>query len=227
MTTKQKRPPISSLSFIFFTSFLILVLIGLGTWQLERKKEKEVLLYSLATAWQDEVRNVDDIKTPIPLKPLYAMGRYMPGKTIFLQAKTHKGKSGVYVLDVFQTQKGQHILVQRGWSSKERHTLPPGPLKLEGIVRLPSPPTYFQPLNKPPIYFWIDLKGLSQEVNLPLVPYYLVAKTSHDVEIHPTDPMPLPPNNHLGYAMTWYSLAFALLGMLLWSLKNRFHKENL
>ena len=223
MTTKSLP---HSRSFILFTLFLILVFIALGTWQLQRKTEKEVLLHSLATAWVGEIHNVDEVQTSTPMKPLSAEGHFLPGKTIFLQARTHQGKSGVYVLDVFQTLKGQFLLVQRGWSPKERRALPDGNIKIEGIVRIPSLPTYFQPSNKPPIYFWIDLETLSKELHVPLLPYYLVAKTSNDSKILPTDPFPLPRNNHLEYSITWYSLAFALLVMLWWSMKIRSHKEN-
>jgi surfeit locus 1 family protein len=215
-----------SRTFILFTLFLILVFIGLGTWQIERKKEKEKLLHSLATAWIGEVHNVDETQTPPLMKPLSAEGHYIPGKTIFLQARTHRGKSGVYILDVFQTIKGKFLLVQRGWSPKERIPPPIGNVKIEGIVRNPSLPTYFQPLNKPPVYFWIDLDTLSKEIDLPLLPYYLVAKTSNDPQILPTDPFPRPRNNHLEYAITWYSLAFAMAVMLLWIFKNRLHGEN-
>ncbi|MBA3814249.1 MAG: SURF1 family protein [Alphaproteobacteria bacterium] len=222
MIEKQKY----SLSFFLFTLFLILVFNGLGTWQLKRKTEKEALLLSLAQAWVGEIYNLDKVQVPTPLKPLYALGQYMPGKTIFLQAKTHKGKSGVYILDIFHTQEGRYLLVQRGWSPKE-HTPPPaGKIKIEGIVRTPSPPTYFQPLNKPPVYFWIDLDRLSQELHLPLLPFYLVAKNTHDPHIYPTDPFPLPRNHHLEYAITWYSLAFVLLIMLLWMIINRFWRTH-
>lgn len=209
-----------------FTLFLILVFIGLGTWQLQRKIEKEALLHSLATAWVGEVRNVDGLESPALMKPTFAEGHYVPGKTIFLQARTHKGKSGVYVLGVFQTLKGQFLLVQRGWSPKEQAVIPAGNIRIEGIVRTPSRPTYFQPLNKPPVYFWIDLEMLSQELHVQLLPYYLVAKESNDPMVLPTDAFPLPRNNHLEYAITWYSLAFALLVMLWWSLKSRSYKEN-
>jgi surfeit locus 1 family protein len=200
--------------------------MGLGTWQMKRKEEKELLLHALAAAWMGDVHNVDNIQTPTPLKPLSATGHYMLEKRIFLQARTHQGKNGVYVLDVFQTQRGKFLLVQRGWSPKEHASPSFGIIRIEGIVRSPSPPTYFQPLNKPPVYFWIDLPALSQELRLPLLPYYLVAKASHDPQILPTDPFPLPRNNHLEYAITWYSLAFALLTMLLWIIKNRFWRTH-
>lgn len=193
------------------------MLLGLGTWQLQRKTEKEALIQALEQGQKKIAENVDSLQTPDLFQPLFAEGHFLLNKTIFLQSKTHQGKSGVYVLDVFETKKGQFLLVQRGWSSKEITSIPSSPLKIEGISRTPSLPNSFQPLNSPPTYFWIDLTSLSQDLNLPLLPYYVVAKASFDPQILPTDPISLPRNHHLGYVITWYCLAFALLIMLLWS----------
>jgi len=214
-------------SFFIFGLFLIVALLGLGTWQLHRKTEKEALLEALAQSQKTAARDIDKGSfTPSLFEPLYAEGHFVPGKTIFLQSKVHQGKSGVYILDVFQTQKGKFLLIQRGWSAREIADLPLEIMKIEGIARNPSRPHYFQPANKPPTYFWIDLKALSQDLDLPLLPYYLVAKDTSDPRIQPTPPIPIPRNNHLQYAITWYSLAFILLGMLLWVRKHYWKKEN-
>lgn len=214
--------------FFSFSVFLvILALIGLGTWQLQRRADKEAFLTTFTQNQKKPAQNVDAVTTPDPFVPLFAEGHFLPGKTIFLQAKTHQGKSGVYVLDVFQTQKGQFLLIQRGWSQTEIAAPPSGSRKVEGVVRIPALPNFFQPTNQPPIYFWIDLKALSHDLNLPLLPYYLVAKTPEDPRILPTTPIPLPSNHHLQYALTWYSLAFSLLIMLLWRKKQSLRKESL
>ncbi len=220
----EKSIPMSRLFFLF-SFILIFVFLSLGTWQLQRKEEKEALLKTLTQSQKNVTLNVDDIKTPSLFQPLYAIGDFVPGKTIVLQSKIHQRKNGVYILDVFRTQKKKYLLVQRGWSQAEIEFPPSGPLQVEGIARIPSPPTYFQPANSPPTYFWIDLKALARDLKVPLLPYYLVAKTSEDPRIHPTPPFPLPPNNHLSYAITWYSLAFALGIMLLWSRKYYSKKE--
>lgn len=216
----------TSKSFLFFTLFLILVFLSLGTWQLYRKQEKEALIQALQESLIKSSENVDEIQTPFLFQPLSAKGHFLSRKTIFLQAKTYQGKNGVYVLDVFQTQKNQYFLVQRGWSAHTEVNVPTEPLKIEGIARVPSLPTYFQPANNPPQYFWIDLKQLSTALQLPLLPYYLVAKESFDSQILPTDPIPFPRNNHLEYAITWYLLAFFVIIIFTWTKIYSLKKEN-
>ncbi len=211
-----------SRSFNLFSFFFIIVLVGLGTWQLHRKTEKEALLNTLHLNQYKPPQNVDNLKSLEPFTPLTAHGQFIPNKTIYLQSKTHQGKNGVYVLDVFQTKQGQYLLVQRGWSTKEQTNVPNGSLKIEGIGRYPSQPNFFQPRNQPPTYFWIDLKSLGENLKVPLLPYYIVAKDSFDPGIFPTDAIPRPPNNHLEYAITWYLLAFLIGIMLLW--KNRLNR---
>lgn len=202
-------------SFLVFGILSIFIFLGLGTWQVYRKAEKEALLKSLERIQKELPENLDSLKTLTALQPIFAQGHFLADKTIFLKAKTHLGKSGVYVLNVFQTQGGQYLLVQRGWASSEITALPQGDLKIEGILRAPAPPTYFQPLNNPPTYFWIDMPLLSETLNLPLLPYYLVATSSFDAEIFSVKVFPSLANNHLQYALTWYFLAFALGIMLL------------
>ncbi|MDI9639817.1 SURF1 family protein [Kamptonema cortianum] len=203
-------------SFFAFGLLSIFIFLGLGTWQVYRKAEKEAFLKSLERTQKTSPENLDSLKSLTALQPIFAQGHFLAEKTIFLKAKTHQGKSGVYVLNVFQTQEGKYLLVQRGWASSEITALPQGGLKVEGILRAPAPPTYFQPLNNPPTYFWIDMPLLSETLNVPLLPYYLVATSSFDAEIFPVKAFPSLANNHLQYALTWYFLAFALGIMLLW-----------
>lgn len=203
-------------SFLVFILFSIFIFLGLGTWQVYRKAEKETLLYSLETLQKTSPENLDSVNVLKALQPIFAQGHFLAEKTIFLKAKTYQGKSGVYVLSVFQTQGGKYLLVQRGWAAYETTALPQGDLKVEGILRTPASPTYFQPTNEPPTYFWIDVPLLSQTLKVPLLPYYLVATSSDDAEIFPVKPFPSLTNNHLQYAITWYFLAFALGIMLLW-----------
>lgn len=224
MENQQLKQSKRIISFLF-VFFLFFVLISLGTWQLQRNTEKKAILETFSQSQNKPRENLDDIQTPELFQPLFAEGHFVSGKTIFLQSKTYQGKSGVYILDVFETHKGSYLLVQRGWSATQSTRVPSGSLKIEGTARIPSPPSLFQPNNMSPTYFWIDLKALSHDLNLQLLPYYLVLNQSLDPTILPTDPIPLPRNNHIEYAITWYTLALVLIIMLLWNRKQRKEEE--
>lgn len=211
--------------FSVFSLFIIGVFLSLGTWQLVRKQEKERFISDLHAARKAPAKDADKVKSLRSPSSLFAKGQFLPDKTITLSTKTHKGKVGVYVLSVFQTQGGKYVLIQRGWAEVPPLQSPLGWLTLEGIGRLPSQPTYFQPKNVPPTYFWVDLSLLSKEFNLPLEPYYIVLKTPMESRLLATDPFPFPSNNHLQYALTWYSLAFILVGMLWYGRKKSLQKE--
>lgn len=206
-------------SYFFFLLFMLmsaLVFMGLGTWQVYRKGEKEALLRTLDTCQRMPPLKVDGSSNPPLFHPLLAKGHFLPGKTFFLLAKTHQGKVGRAVLNVFRTQGGAFLLVQRGWTQSEAVRIPSGEIILEGATRYPTPHSFFQPANAPPTYFWIDLPLLSREVGEILLPYYMVATKSTDPEILPLPPLPLQSNNHLQYAITWYGLACVVLSMLLY-----------
>lgn len=202
-----------------------MILIGLGTWQLQRKEEKEALLNELAKIEEQTPQNIDHLQSFSMFVPAYAIGHFIPNKTIYIQSKTYQGQNGVYVLDFFETEKGQVFLVQRGWSKGEGATIPSGNLTITGVARYPSKPNFFQPANKPSAYFWIDIDQLSQEMGRPLLPYYLVLKDTLDPHILATTPIPMPRNKHLEYALTWYFLAFLIGIMFLWK-KYYFRNED-
>ena len=210
----QRR--LSSLLFLLLMLSSVFVFLGLGTWQLYRKGEKEALIAALVEGRALPLHNVDDKGSLALFQPVVAEGRFLPDKTIFLLVKTHKGKAGQFVLDVLRTQGGKFLLVQRGWTQRKQVRVSEGLVRIEGTARIPSAPSLFQPVNTPPIYFWIDLPLLAREIGHPLLPYYMVAKASDDPAILPTDPVPFPPNNHFQYAMTWYGLACVVLFMLLY-----------
>lgn len=203
-----------SRSFTVFSFICLCLFVALGTWQVHRREQKEEILKVIEQAQHRPALNVDTLTTYIFPQPLQAEGHFLPEKSAVLSARPHQGKLGVYVLDVFQTKGGHFLLVQRGWAKIPPKSPPTYPLKITGIGRMPSPPSYFQPKNTPPTYYGIDLKLLSRELSVPLLPYYMIAHTSEDPLVLPTDPLPHPPNNHLQYALTWYALAFFMVGVL-------------
>src|SRR5690606_33545017 len=113
----------------------------------------------------------------------------------------------------FQTEQGLLLLVNRGWappSEWDSLSRPLETLTLEGIIRLETPPSFFTPENnyeKRALYRITPL-DIGKETSLPLLPFYL-QKTEPPDSAPPYVLTSLPEirNPHLGYAITWFSLA--------------------
>ena len=93
---------------------------------------------------------------------------------------------------------------------------------VEGFARVPEEVSSFTPDNRPADREWfsIDLPALSERTGLDLAPVYVVAGPAAESGAAGTDSYPVPmgrlpvlPNNHLQYALTWFALAGALLGV--------------
>ena len=89
-------------------------------------------------------------------------------------------------------------------------------MTVEGIVRLQKPPGYFTPENEPAknAWYFVDIGGMAKVAGMPLRSGYYIVASKLDL------PGGLPKggqwrldirNDHLQYALTWYSLALALL----------------
>ena len=96
-------------------------------------------------------------------------------------------------------------------------------------ARLAEKPSSIVPENDlaKNIFYWKDLDTMASSTGIPadrLVPFFV------DADATVTNPGGLPkggvtqfdlPNNHLQYAVTWYGLAAALVGVALYALLRR------
>jgi surfeit locus 1 family protein len=207
-------------------------LVGLGLWQLQRLDWKERLLAQLAeglakpaAAWS----NGDSF--PEFTHVTLTGGTLQQSPALKLYGRTVDGIGGVHVLALYRPLSGKPILVDRGFLpmpvDEDRVALP-GNGDIDGIVRAPSDKAWFEFANKPDVnqWYWIDLPAMAKALGADsLAPIYVEA-------LKPTaaENAPLPtgdrlasnlPNNHLQYAITWFSLACALALMYaIWLLRS-------
>jgi surfeit locus 1 family protein len=82
-----------------------------------------------------------------------------------------------------------------------------------------------RPANGARVWFGRDLKAVAKALGLQKpAPYFLMAETSTNPEWKALTPAAIPadiPNNHLSYAITWFGLAAALLGVYAALLRKR------
>ena len=119
---------------------------------------------------------------------------------------------------------GRIVFINRGFIPSERKapaTRPAGQLAgtvhISGLLRLPpeAKPNWFLPDNRPDLnyWFWIDLPAMSAADKLDRVaPFYIDADGTPNPGGWPKGGVTrlTLPNNHLQYAITWFSLAAAL-----------------
>ena len=142
----------------------LLVLVGLGSWQLQRLQWKNDLIASFesraaappiavpaADASLDDF-GLDDVE----FRRLALVGTFQHDKEVFLTGRTYEGNAGFHIVTPFQLDDGRIILINRGWVSedyrdpaKRAFSQVTGPVTVAGILRRPGVKGYFVPENEP------------------------------------------------------------------------------
>jgi surfeit locus 1 family protein len=211
-----------------FTLAGVALLIGLGSWQLQRLHWKEGLIAR---------RHAGLAAPPVPLPrrlatardlefhPVRATGIFRNDHELYLVAIDARGDPGFHVLTPLQLSDGGSVLIDRGFVPEERKAPasralgePAGEVTVTGLLRLPSnrKPNWFVPDNRPEEdeWFYVDLPAMAAAAGMaqPL-PFLMDADAAPNPGGYPQGGQTLTdlPNDHLQYALTWYGLAGVLL----------------
>jgi surfeit locus 1 family protein len=206
----------------------IIILCSLGTWQVFRLAEKTKMIAALDARMQ---------AAPIPLAQ--ALERHAKGEDIeYLKVTTegrsdpahalHKitsleGKPGWEIIMPFASTDGIFVLVDAGATSDfQIATVSANNETITGVIRVHHKGRGFFDNDNDEAgntWYWWDLPAMQAAAGAPadakIAPFIL--------QKLPTDENTTPPfaqkpkvelsNNHLGYAITWFGLALALLGV--------------
>ena len=221
------------------------LLIGLGTWQMERKRWKDGLVAKIAA-------RVHADPVPLPSEPgvdgkddleylhVFARGRFHHDKEQYLYTPTPAGL-GWHVYTPLELASQQVVWINRGLvpdARKAPATRPrgqlPGEVEVRGLVRRPPKDRgLFTPTNDPArnLWYWPDVAAMTAaafpDALRPAPGSPQTAKSWPlviDADAKPEPPGGLPrggvtrldlPNRHLEYALTWYGLAATLVGVYL------------
>lgn len=218
-----------------FTVPAVLILLGLGTWQLQRLEWKEALIAERVSrttappvALTSETALPGDDLSELQYRRVVATGEFLHDKEMYLAARTFEGRPGHHVVTPFRLAEpalgARYILVDRGWVSLDRkapESRPKGQVRgqvtVEGVVRLPAEPGWFTPENQPAdnTWYWIDVPAMAMHAGLAgaVAPFYLEAAVAEIPGGYPIGGQTQVwiRNDHLQYAITWYSLAVALV----------------
>lgn len=204
----------------------------LGSWQLQRLAEKEALIATVAVRLDDPPAPLPSTAgwaaldgATIDYLPVAATGHYLESSTVLVftslgSARGTYSGPGYWVLTPFALETGGTLFVNRGFipqeAAEDRAALEPESLEaaltVEGVGRRAEHAGAFTPV--PDIANGIEwvrdpvrLAALAG-IEGPVAPFYL------DLPAGPAGELPQGgetvvefPNNHLGYAYTWFGFA--------------------
>lgn len=210
-----------------FTVPAVLVMLGLGVWQMQRLAWKTDLIDTfearVAEAPVAPPARIDDADA-WRFRRVAATGRFLHDKELQLTGRTFEGNAGFHVLTPFVTDDGVTVLVNRGWVPQDLrrpearpNTLVPPPARIDGIVRDVGVKGSFVPDNEPgnDIWFTVEPAAMARHLGLGEVANYSI-----DALRAGKRPTALPfgarseitvRNEHLQYAVTWFLLAATLV----------------
>ena len=221
---RQMKPGI--IAAIIFGIVGVAVLTGLGAWQMQRLTWKGPIIAKL-----EQRLAADPVALPSPLDPqldeflrVRVTGRIGEGALHVLTSQMPWGP-GFRVIVPLTDAAGQTVLVDLGYvpqALKDQGTWPEGVIEVVGALYWPNETDGFTP---PPdrtanIWFARDLALMAEA--LGTAPVLIIAE-SHGVSFAGGNwPKPLRlgvnvANNHLQYAITWFSLAlvWAVMSLML------------
>jgi surfeit locus 1 family protein len=234
------------LGLLFPAVLAFIVLIGLGTWQVQRKAWKEGLIASLTERLAAAPITLPDPNTWTALDQadneyrrvaFTAPFDYAAEALVYASAAAFRpdvSGPGYWVFTPARLADGSVVIVNRGFVPEGRQDPKAraagevsGSIAIVGAMRWPDSRHWFTPNDDPAHNLWFSrdpqaiaaAKGLSAAA-----PFYVEQEA-------PVPPGGLPqpgklvvalPDNHLQYAITWYGLAAALVVVfVIWAFGTR------
>lgn len=202
----------------------------LGFWQLERSHEKRTMLAradaALASRRPQPWSVIADPRRARDYDWVEVRGRFVDAPAVLLDNQQHAGRVGVRAYRLFVVEGGQPLLVDLGWIAvPARRTMPAVsiPASRTTLLGLMMPPPGAGLAVGPPatladgtlLATTLDPTALRATLRAPtLAPRVLRPVPEpgfgfrREFEILPNT---LPPERHVGYAVQWFALAFAVL----------------
>lgn len=239
MSERRSLGPVMTWSFVALMLALAIVCVWLGTWQLQRLGEKEALISAV-----DARLDADPIPVPpasewstldlqaLNFQPVSLTGafRYNQTVTVFTSLANARGPAsgpGYWVVTPFVLADGGTVFVNRGFIPQDFQEAAvtdgegdESQVTITGLLRPGEAAGFMTPEpNMSDRIDWvrdpIRLASMVDPALAPIAPFYV------DLPAGPAGELPQGgetvvefPNNHLGYAYTWYGFAIVAVVML-------------
>lgn len=206
----------------------VVILLSLGTWQLYRLSWKNQLIEQIAQNMQAPARDLraappaENAWRELDHRKVMLQGVWQWVRSFKMMPRTYEGAVGYHLYVPLKLNDGQTLVVNRGFVPDGQAILPDAEenvVAVQGVLKLPeSRKPWGSPENDPSrgVWVWPDLAAMRHEIgvnSLAPVIFYEARETARDS--YPIGGvLPLPSHNrHRQYALVWFALATALMGV--------------
>jgi len=237
VSAAPERPGGGTIAATLATLVCLVILAGLGVWQLERKVWKENLIAAMTERldaaprdlprradWANLAQGKDEYRR-VHFAAEFPLGEealvYAAGSGV----RTDIKGPGYFVFAPARLADGSIVVVDRGFVPLERKEpatraqgTPHGTLDIVGAMRWPESPGIFTPAGdvKSNVWYLRDTAEMARAKKWGIVaPFYI----DQEAPVPPAG-WPKPgklvvhlPDNHLQYAITWFGLGLGLIGV--------------
>ena len=212
------------------------LLVGLGFWQIERLHEKEALIASVERGLSAPPVPLGDALTQGPAnaewRHVRVTGHFLHDKELYVFSRGPKGAVGVDVVTPMVLAGGGTVLIDRGFVPEALHQSATrqaaqaiGEVSLTGVLRLSREPGPFTPAPNAETRLWFvkDVPSMAKVAGLEVPSLIIEADATPNPGGWPLGGQTRVdfPNDHLQYAVTWFGLALALMGVYLFYHRSR------
>lgn len=211
---------------------MLVVTLGLGVWQMERREWKRDILDRIAANQAAPAMSLDRLLMGEPLAHEYGKvklaGTFLNDKEFYLAARSLKDNVGMHVVTPVRDDEGHLVLFDRGWIPSAKKdpasraaSRRDGHVDLVGVVRRSQKKPFFVPDNDPAKDFWftVDVPSMRKLAggapDAKLDTFFLEADATPNpggVPVGGQTRLDIP-NDHLQYAITWFLIGLALVGV--------------
>lgn len=213
---------------LIFGAAGVAILVSLGVWQVQRLAWKQGVLADIEARIASE-------PVALPAAPDPEADRYLPVRAqgtvregLRVLASVKRRGAGYRIISVLET-GDRRVLLDRGFRGVETHSDVGDPVAVTvtGNLHWPDEVDGFTPAPDLQAGLWFARDVPAMAAALDTEPVLIVAR---EIAPNPFTAQPMPvgtagiPNDHLEYAITWFSLAIVWAGMtafLLWRIRRR------